>query len=120
MKFRGAVMGAHRAMCILAHGEPPSPDSHASHLCGNGHLGCVNPRHLAWKSPAGNQRDRVIHGTHCRGSRNKRALVTEGDVRAIRSRAATGEPQTAIAAEFGITNYAVWAIVHRRTWAWLD
>ncbi len=118
--FRGKRVGAHRAMCILAHGEPPTGTSHAAHSCGNGHLGCVNPNHLAWKSPAENQRDRLRHGTDVRGEKNSCAAITKEDVRVIRRRAAAGETQTAIAADFGITNYAVWSIVHRRTWAWLD
>lgn len=117
--FRGRRVGAHRAMCILAHGEPPKANSHAAHSCGKGHEGCVNPRHISWKTPKENQRDRAAHGTHSRGQKNVRALVTEDDVKAIRRRVSSGEPQVALAAEFNITTHAVWAIVHRRTWAWL-
>lgn len=49
---------AHRLMCILAHGEPPTPKHQASHTCGRGHEGCVNPRHLEWKTNSENQYDR--------------------------------------------------------------
>lgn len=59
----GKVLRAHRLMCELAHGEPPSPAHHAAHSCGNGHLGCVNPRHLSWKTPAENRLDSNEHGT---------------------------------------------------------
>lgn len=117
--FRGKRVGAHRAMCILANGEPPAPDSQAAHTCGRGHEGCVHPHHLVWKTPRGNQRDRIAHGTDSRGEKNVRALVTETEVHSIRARVAAGEAQTAVAREFGITNHAVGAIVHRRTWAWL-
>lgn len=58
----GKMWKAHRMMCVLAHGEPPSPKHQASHTCGNGHLGCFNPRHLCWKTNSQNQRDRRAHG----------------------------------------------------------
>lgn len=118
--FRGKRVGAHRAMCILAHGEPPADRPEAAHSCGRGHEGCVNPRHLAWKSSAQNQRDRVTHGTDARGAKNKRARLSEGQVREIRRRLAAGESNTALAADFDITHYAVSAIKRRRTWAWLQ
>lgn len=34
----------------------------AAHLCGNGHLGCINPQHLAWTSQKENLAHRYIHG----------------------------------------------------------
>jgi hypothetical protein len=52
---------AHRFMCILTHGDPPSPEHQAAHSCGVRH--CINPRHLSWKTPAGNSADKLIHGT---------------------------------------------------------
>src|SRR5215471_14726746 len=62
----GKVVYAHRTMCELANGKPPTPKHHASHSCGRGHLGCVNPRHLEWKTAAENQQDRRKHGTWSR------------------------------------------------------
>lgn len=53
----------HRQVCIEAHGPPPSDEHEAAHLCGNGHLGCVNKRHLAWKTKLENRADTKIHGT---------------------------------------------------------
>ncbi len=41
--YNGERIAAHRLVCILAHGDPPSPELFALHSCGNGHLGCVNP-----------------------------------------------------------------------------
>lgn len=58
----GRVLKAHRVMCELVHG--PAPLGHeASHSCGRGHLGCVNPTHLSWKTRSENQLDRRRHGT---------------------------------------------------------
>lgn len=69
---------AHRWMCEAIHGAPPEPDHHAAHECGNGHRGCVNPRHLVWKTPAQNALDRLKHGTANSGTgRRARKLTVE-------------------------------------------
>lgn len=60
--YKGQMKKAHRFMCELAHGEPPE-GYEASHSCGNGMGGCVNPRHLSWKTRSENQLDRRRHGT---------------------------------------------------------
>lgn len=52
---------AHRLVCEAAHGQPPSSEAVAAHLCGNGHLACVNPAHLRWSTQSQNQFDRKIH-----------------------------------------------------------
>lgn len=54
---------ASRYICAQVHGDPPSKRHEAAHLCGNGHLGCVSPLHLVWKTPAGNRADKAIHKT---------------------------------------------------------
>ena len=60
--FQGQSMAAYRAMCLMAHGRPPAPDAGvARHLCGNGHLNCVNPTHLEWGTQFENQQDRRLH-----------------------------------------------------------
>ncbi len=59
---------AHRVMCVLAHGEPPTPKHQAAHECGKGHYGCVNPRHLAWKTNSQNQLDRRKNGNMLRNN----------------------------------------------------
>lgn len=62
----GPTVYAHRVMCELAHGEAPSPKHVAAHSCGRGSAGCVNPRHLSWKTARENQIDREQHGTERR------------------------------------------------------
>jgi hypothetical protein len=51
-----------RVVCEMVIGPPPSPMHYAAHSCGNGHLGCFNPKHLSWKTPSENQQDTVRHG----------------------------------------------------------
>jgi hypothetical protein len=62
--LNGKTYRAHRMMCQLAHGEPPTPEHQAAHSCGNGHLGCANPKHLSWKTASENLMDCAAHGTH--------------------------------------------------------
>lgn len=61
--YRAEVMGAHRVMCMLEYGGPPSDKHQAAHSCGKGHLGCVNPRHLRWATAQENIKDKFdLHG----------------------------------------------------------
>lgn len=60
-RLEGRAVRGHRAMCILVHGKPPFPKAEAAHSCGNGHLGCVNPTHLSWKTHAENMADMAEH-----------------------------------------------------------
>ncbi len=70
VNLRGSVMVASRAMCIVAHGDPPSSDYEAAHSCGKGNEGCVNPRHLRWATASENQLERAVHGTSNAGERH--------------------------------------------------
>lgn len=63
MGHNGERHWAHRLMCELVNGPPPTPQHQASHICGLGHEGCVHPQHLAWKTNSENQLDRREHGT---------------------------------------------------------
>lgn len=58
---------ASRVMCRMAHGEPPTAKHHAAHSCNKGHLGCVNPQHLSWKTPRENTMDAVRSGKYGSG-----------------------------------------------------
>lgn len=115
----GTLTTASNYMCHVAHGPKPSQRHEAAHSCGNGNLGCTNPRHLYWATPEKNQQERVVHGTSNRGERQHRSKLTKSDVRAIRRRATT-ESQKSIARDFGIDPSTVSNIVRRKKWAWLD
>lgn len=62
----GRTVVLSRLVCNLVYGAPPTPRHEAAHSCGNGHLGCVNPRHLCWKTHTENEADKLIHGTRRR------------------------------------------------------
>lgn len=59
---------ASRVMCFEAHGPPPTLKHEAAHICGKGHEGCVNPKHLVWKTKKENEADKIKHGTVNNGS----------------------------------------------------
>ncbi|ARQ01866.1 hypothetical protein DFP91_1524 [Pseudorhodoplanes sinuspersici] len=104
---------AHRFMCELVHGPAPSPAHQAAHSCGNGYLGCVNPRHLSWKTATENQLDRAVHGTTKR--KGPRATLTDQQVAEIRD--LEGKmTNTAIAARYGVHRETVGNILRGISW----
>lgn len=119
IQIDGKNWTANRMMCTLAHGEPPTPEHEAAHLCGNGHLACVHPQHLEWKTPTENQADRLAHDTHVRGERCKTSKLKVGQVRVIRSLRGSKTARQ-VAEQFSVHKSAIKAIWARRNWAWLD
>lgn len=118
VSFNGKNERAHRVMCILAHGDPPTASHEAAHSCGKGHLGCVNPSHLSWKTRTGNQRDRIVHGTHNRGTRSAMNVLSEAAVMEIWAQRGV-ETQVALAARFNVNRSTVRAIHSGKSWSWL-
>jgi len=111
--FQGVDTTAHRAMCILAHGEPPQPGLDAAHSCHN--RGCCAPRHLRWATVVENAADRVADGTAGFGANNGAAILTEADVVAIRRlRGSVG--QLELAERYGTTKSNISAIQLRKSW----
>lgn len=80
--FKGTTMTAARAMCIIAHGEPPFANAEACHGCGR--RVCVNPNCLRWDTYAGNSADQLLHGTRLLGEAKPSAKLTAEAVRYIR------------------------------------
>ena len=117
IKIRGRSTLASHAMCVAAHGDPPKIGMQAAHSCGNGHLGCVNPRHLRWATRKENMADAKIHGTWVHGERQGGSKLTRKQV--LRIRASNG-PHQHIAAQYGIARQTVAKIKLGRIWAWLE
>lgn len=115
----GLNTNASRIVCRMAHGEPPSTQHEAAHSCGNGHLGCINPKHLRWATHIENVADRTIHGTTARGERMGLSKLSESDVREIR--ALRGKVSIVkLASVFGVSDTCISAIQLRKSWAWLE
>jgi hypothetical protein len=100
-----------RLACEAAHGPAPSERHESAHSCGKGHEGCVNPKHVRWKTPKENNADKRAHGTIGR-------KLTEDDVRVIR-KLANRVPLSQIADQFDVTYQMIWRIHHRKSWAWV-
>lgn len=110
--------GAHREMCRLAHGEPPSALHIAIHSCGKGHEGCVNPMHLHWGTHKENTSDMWQHGTVVLGESHKGAKLSERDVRDIRALRGIAK-HAELANRFGVSRSHIYNIQTRRSWSWL-
>lgn len=104
-----------RRVCEMVHGPAPSADHYAAHSCGQGHEGCVNPKHLRWATPSENQMDRIAHGTHGLGERNPMAKLTADQVRQIRTMQHLGSPK--VSRQFGVSEGAILMIWRGKTWA---
>lgn len=109
----GKITFPHRVMCLWAHGNPPDPKCVAAHTCNNGHGGCVNPRHLAWKTPSENLLDRRAAGTLTRKRWNNRGLLTAAEVAQIRALKGV-KNQREIAAMFNISYQHVSVVQNNR------
>lgn len=107
--YKGKSFYAHRFMCELVHGQP-QPKQYAVHSCGNGHEGCVNPRHLAWDSSAGNASDRVFHGRGTAPGASKAKLTQDlaDQIRALKGHVS----QYVIARDYGVSRENI-ARIHR-------
>jgi hypothetical protein len=115
VKYKGKQQNACPVMCEMAHGPKPTPEHEAAHSCGKGHLGCINPRHLSWKTPKENAADKELHGTVSRGERQGVSKLKEKDVLFIRAMAGKA-PQSALAAQFGVRQSTINKIVQRQRW----
>lgn len=116
LRVNGTRHYVHRYACEQVNGPPPTPEHEASHSCGKGHLGCVNPKHLEWKTSRQNQADRIAHGTHISGELHGRSKLTAEQVRTIRELAGT-MPDRAIGELFSVTGSMVAKIRKGYNWS---
>ena len=116
VRWNGTNRIAARVVCEDRHGPPPSPKYHAAHSCGKGHLGCINPSHLDWKTPLENNADMIAHGTRAVGEKNPRAKLRTEDV--VKIRALRGlVTQRELAGRYGVSQAVVSKAQLGRTWS---
>ena len=116
--INGKRVATHRLVCSMVHGAAPSQGHEAAHSCGNGHLGCVNPHHLSWKTRSENFADKLTHDTHNRGERNGYAKITEAQARqALMLKGAASQRKIDKLTGISASNVAH---IHRGdSWSWL-
>jgi hypothetical protein len=107
---------AHRAMCRRVSGEPPAEDHGTAHSCGNGHLGCINPHHLSWKTQADNLKDCAKHGTQPKTYIGPRGHFSMEEVAEIRRQLKT-RTQLSIAHQYQVTESTISDIARGRYYA---
>lgn len=110
VKYGDKTTKASRVMCILVKGEPPEPRFHAAHSCHNGHLGCVHPKHLDWKTPSQNTREYIEQNG---GTVNHTRRLTLDQVETIR---ASSKSYIELAAEYGVHKNTIGKIFRGKTW----
>lgn len=115
--YNGRWRNAHRLICEMTHGEPPTELHEAAHSCGV--AACVNKRHISWKTTTENHADKLLHGTDNRGERHNMARLKSEDIFAIRRLGKT-MPRREIARIFGISYGYVGDILRRARWGWLN
>lgn len=104
--YLGQQWWAHRLMLVLAKGEPPTPKHEAGHDCCNGHLGCVNPRHLSWKTRSENQKERTDPRVNCPGPKPAVTQAQIATMRRLRERGVTiMEIARHVGVSFGCVHY---------------
>jgi hypothetical protein len=108
----GPPLKAHRVALTLAGQEVAG--AVVRHTCDN--PPCVNPNHLALGTQADNVADMHDRGRGNIGSVNGQAKLTEPLVVEIRRRAGAGEVQKRLAAEYGVSQMTISAVVNRVTW----
>lgn len=101
----------HRAVCEAFHGAPPSPRMHAAHA--NGIRNDNRKENLSWKTPAGNEADKIETGTTNRGERNGGCRLKPEQVLAIRT--STGTLRS-LATEFQISQAQIHNIRTGKAW----
>lgn len=104
-----------RVICAATHGEPPTKKHQAAHDCG--FSGCVNRRHIKWKTATENDADKDRHGTRPHGETSSKTKLSANLAVTIFQRVWGGEKQEALAAEYGVTAVAISDIKCGKTWA---
>lgn len=105
---------AHRHICEMAHGAPPSAKHDAAHSCLN--RACVNPNHLRWATRKENIADGVSAGRVRRGQEHNFAHMTNEEAQAIWQAKGTARE---VAERLGVNEWTVYKIRQGKSWAWL-
>lgn len=111
----------HRWMCERVHGETKHIGPLALHSCGNGHLGCVNPKHLYWGTYKDNYHDGVNHGVYeaneARPRKRSCSRLTEKDVLQIREEYQPGVvTMKVLANKYQVDRASISSVIRRNTW----
>ena len=111
---KGETVGANRHALSLKLGRPIQPGHFACHTCDN--PSCVNPSHLYEGTPNDNVQDAVTRDRHKRGTRDRRAKLTDADIVSIRTQASIGTKNRNLAEAFGVAESLISGITRGTRW----
>lgn len=111
--IKGKKMPAHRAAYILANPQDSVEGQYVLHkpICNN--RACINPEHLYLGNQKQNVQDQITLGTFVKGELNGKALLSNSDIKLIRSSSLTNRE---LATMFNVSYYTIWDIRKNRTW----
>jgi hypothetical protein len=109
---RGAPLMVHQIVALTFLGPRPA-GAYVCHEDGNRQNNRAS--NLRYDTPKANQRDRVKHGTHTKGSACPQAKLKEAQVRTIKCLLGK-ESHAALAARFSVSKSAVTLIAMGRNW----
>lgn len=115
--LNGKAIQAHRYSWMLAHNKQIPRDMFVCHKCDNPK--CVNPDHLFLGTHTDNMRDMADKGRTGtkRGRQNFNTRLTSKQVIEIRERySSTNISQRLLAQEYGVSQAAIWYILHKENW----
>ena len=110
---KAVARAAHRMIAEAAHG-PCQSGMECRHL--NGDVRDNRAENLCWGSAQENRRDQVLHGTVAIGERHGNSKLSDDAVREIRRLRADGQTLKAIGERYGVTKFAVHAVIAGKTW----
>ena len=113
MSINRSTVAAARVVCEHTNGPPPTDEHEAAHSCGNGHLGCVHPKHVRWATKLENEADKRKHGTLPFGESHGQHKLSEADILAIR---ASDESLSVAAEKYGVSPTQIANIRKRKQW----
>lgn len=118
MRWKGKLHYVHRLADQILNGEPLDQNYDAAHTCGNGHLGCCNPKHIIRCTRKQNRSHMIKHGTLQVGEAVPSSRLTNGQV--LQIKAMIGKvPQNEIANYFSVGESTIWSIRAGLSWGWL-
>jgi hypothetical protein len=102
-----------RIVCEKVNGFPPTDKHEAAHSCGNGHLGCINKRHLSWKTRLENINDIfTLNGVHHNAKLTIEQVI---EIKALENILS----QVKIAKKYNVSRRTIQRIYENINWSWL-
>lgn len=119
LRIGGKTIGAHCYVAERVHGSKPTSKHETCHSCGNGHLACINPRHLYWGTRTDNVQDAKAHGTLHRfdyksGDAHLNTKYSDAVVIEIKRRLDRGDRQVTVSRELDVPYSVVHNVKHGR------